>query len=115
MKTLACLALVIGTLATPALSFAQSTTPITRAQVRADLIRVEQAGYNPATANDPQYPADIQAAEVKVAAEQQQAAGDVGGTPMNGTAASGMHPHAATRASASCVGPVSFCNLYFGS
>ncbi|WP_114812303.1 DUF4148 domain-containing protein [Paraburkholderia kururiensis] len=115
MKTLASLALVIGTLAAPALSFAQSTTPITRAQVRADLIRVEQAGYNPAIGNDPQYPADIQAAEAKVAAQQQQAADDVGGAPMNGTAASGMRVHAATRAPASCVGPVSFCNLYFGS
>ncbi|WP_027210778.1 DUF4148 domain-containing protein [Burkholderia sp. WSM2232] len=115
MKTLACLALVIGTLAAPTLSFAQCTTPLTRAQVRADLIRVEQAGYNPSTGNDVQYPTDIQAAEAKVAAQQQQAAGDVGGTPMNGTAASGMHAHTATHAPDSCVGPVSFCDLYFGS
>ncbi|EDT42733.1 DUF4148 domain-containing protein [Burkholderia ambifaria] len=113
MKTLACAALVLGTLAAPALSFAQSNTPLTRAQVRADLVRVERAGYNPATGNDPQYPADIQAAEAKVAAEQ--AASSFGGAPTDDTSTSGKRAHAATHASASCVGPTSFCNPYFGS
>ncbi|RQZ85899.1 DUF4148 domain-containing protein [Burkholderia anthinoferrum] len=114
MKTLACVALVLGTLTAPALSFAQSNTPLTRAQVRADLVRVERAGYNPATGNDPQYPADIQAAEAKVAAEQQTGSG-YGSAPTDGTSASGKHAHAVTHASASCVGPASFCNPYFGS
>ena len=113
MKTLACIALVLDTLAAPALSFAQSNTPLTRAQVRADLVRVERAGYNPATGNDPQYPADIQAAEAKVAAEQ--AASGFGGAPTDGTSASGKRAHVAAHASASCVGPASFCNPYFGS
>ena len=54
----------------PALSFAQSTSSQrTRAQVRADVIRVEQAGYRMGPGNDPYYPADVQAAEAKVAAE----------------------------------------------
>ncbi|WP_080406088.1 DUF4148 domain-containing protein [Burkholderia ubonensis] len=118
MKKLACLAIVVGTLTAPALSFAQSTTPLTRAQVRADLVRVERAGYNPATGNDPQYPSDIQAAEAKVAAQQQQqqqAASGFGSAPPDGTSASSKHVLAPKHASASCVGPASFCNPYFGS
>ena len=66
----------------------------TRAQVRADLIRVEQAGYNPGN-YDPYYPEDIQAAEAKVAAQdaagndRQMAAESVGGTPQFGSSAAG--------------------------
>jgi hypothetical protein len=56
-------------LAAPVASFAQSNQPLTRAQVREELIQVEKAGYNPATANDYDYPANIQAAEARVAAQ----------------------------------------------
>ncbi|MBN3831088.1 DUF4148 domain-containing protein [Burkholderia sp. Ac-20344] len=114
MKTLACIAIVIGTLAAPAVSFAQGSTQLTREQVRADLVRVERAGYNPATGNDPQYPADIQAAEAKIAARQQAGSG-FGSALTDGTSGSGKRIHATTHASASCVGPASFCNPYFGS
>ena len=62
-KTLVCIALAASALAAPALSFAQSNAPVTRAEVRADLVRVEQAGYNPSRGDDADYPADIQAAE----------------------------------------------------
>lgn len=57
-------------LAAPVASFAQSNQPLTRAEVREQLIQVEKAGYNPATANDYDYPANIQAAEARVAAQQ---------------------------------------------
>ena len=40
-KIFVCLALAAGTLAAPALSFAQSNGPVTRAEVRADLVRLE--------------------------------------------------------------------------
>lgn len=57
-------------------SFAQSVDtsqrPKTRAEVRAELVRLEQAGYNPATANDYDYPQNIQAAEARVAREDAQ-------------------------------------------
>src|SRR3954465_14872448 len=69
-KILVSLAVAVSALAAPALSFAQSNGPLTRAEVRADLVRVEQAGYNPAVASDPHYPDDIQAAEAKIAAEE---------------------------------------------
>ena len=57
-------------LAVPAASFAQSQSngPVTRAQVRAELIQLESTGWRPAAGNDPHYPEDIQAAEAKVAA-----------------------------------------------
>jgi hypothetical protein len=50
----------------PAVSFAQSNDTITRAQVKAELRALEQAGYNPARGEDPDYPSDIQAAEDRV-------------------------------------------------
>ncbi len=55
----------------PLASYAQSPDngPVTRAQVRQDLIDVERAGYVP-TAKDPSYPRDIQAAEQRLHAQQ---------------------------------------------
>jgi hypothetical protein len=67
-------------MALPMLASAQTTnTAPTRAEVRADLARLEQAGYRP-SASAPQYPNDIQAAETKVAANQMAATDGVGGT-----------------------------------
>ncbi len=108
------IALAVATLGAPVLSFAQSNAPLTRAEVRADLVRVEQAGYIPG-ADDINYPSDIQAAEAKIAAQddQQRANDAVGGVAENGSSASGAATHTATQSS--CVDPVSFCNLYFGS
>ncbi|BCQ27350.1 DUF4148 domain-containing protein (plasmid) [Caballeronia sp. NK8] len=111
-KYLVSLTLVAATLAAPALAFAQSNGPVTRAQVRADLVAVEKAGYNPAIASDAYYPADIQAAEAKVAAQHAGAAQAYGGV-QTGTSASGAAKHAAMKNT--CVGPVDFCQPYFGS
>jgi len=74
-KMIAGLVLAVATLGAPVLGFAQSNAPLTRAEVRADLVRVEQAGYT------------------------------TGGTASR----TAMHT------GANCVGPVSFCNVYFGS
>ncbi|MGX6998813.1 DUF4148 domain-containing protein [Caballeronia sp. KNU42] len=114
-KALVCLALAAGALSAPVLSFAQSNAPVTRAEVRADLVRVEQAGYQPGGGSDINYPADIQAAEAKIAAEngQQQAMQAYGGVAENGTSSSGAPMHTASRST--CVGPYSFCNIYAGS
>ncbi|KUY62088.1 DUF4148 domain-containing protein [Burkholderia sp. RF2-non_BP3] len=57
-------------LSAPIAAFAQTAVgTITRADVRADLVRVEKAGYRP-VGTDPYYPDDIQAAEAKIAAQQ---------------------------------------------
>ncbi|MGF6447500.1 DUF4148 domain-containing protein [Paraburkholderia youngii] len=77
MKPLIQTVVVAAALAAPVAVFAQANQPVTRAQVRAELIQIEKAGYNPARGDDPYYPTDIEAAEVKVAA--QHAATGVGG------------------------------------
>jgi hypothetical protein len=69
MKTLISAVAVAAALALPALSFAQqSESPLTRAQVRADLTQLEKAGYNP-NISDPSYPSNIQAAEARVSTQ----------------------------------------------
>jgi hypothetical protein len=77
-------------IAAPVASFAQSNQPVTRAQVRAELVQLEKAGYSPLRGDDPYYPADIQAAEARVAAQNRGAAAatDVGGVSA-GAVASG--------------------------
>ena len=117
MKTLTCLLIAAGALASPVVSFGQSSAPLTRAEVRADLIRVEHAGYNPSIANAENYPADIHAAEVKIAAQDNQhmTTTAVGGTTMTGTSSTGSHLHLPNPSPSSCVGPVSYCNIFFGN
>jgi Tfp pilus assembly protein PilE len=69
MKSLIQAVAIAAVLAVPVASFAQSNQPVTRAQVRAELVQVEQAGYNPSHGRDPYYPSDIQAAEARVASQ----------------------------------------------
>jgi hypothetical protein len=70
MKSLIQVVVIAAVVVAPVASFAQSNNqPVTRAQVRAELVQVEQAGYSPARGRDPYYPEDIQAAEAKVAAQ----------------------------------------------
>ncbi|MGO4328167.1 DUF4148 domain-containing protein [Cupriavidus sp. 2TAF22] len=91
MKALIQAVLLACTLTVPALSFAQSVQgPVTRAEVRADLIRLEQAGYSP-HGDDANYPQDLQAAEAKVAAETGSAST---GTPMHAQAQGQARLHA---------------------
>lgn len=65
---LAILAAFVGFAALPAL--AQDEQPVTRAQVKAELADLEQAGYNPAYSHGPDYPASLQLAQRKLAAKQ---------------------------------------------
>jgi len=81
MKTFISAVAVAAALAVPALSFAQQAdTPVTRAQVRQELIQLEQAGYNPAM-HSPYYPDDLQAAQRRVDEQQgsTMAAGETSG------------------------------------
>jgi hypothetical protein len=108
-KAIRTIALVAATLAVPAISFAQSTDGLTRADVQSQLVNLEKAGYQPAAGDNTQYPANIQAAEAKVAA-QSGSFTSVGGASMNGTSAAG-----APMQKADCAGSSHFCNIYFGS
>ncbi|NKJ49348.1 hypothetical protein CIC12_21975 [Burkholderia sp. SG-MS1] len=69
MKSLIQAVVFAAAVAAPVAVFAQANQALTRAQVRAELIELEKAGYNPARGEDPTYPAEIQAAEAKVAAQ----------------------------------------------
>ncbi|QGZ60989.1 DUF4148 domain-containing protein [Paraburkholderia acidisoli] len=60
-------AAALAALVAPAAAFAQSST-ITRAQVRAELVQLQQAGYRVGEGDNAHYPEAIQAAEAKVAA-----------------------------------------------
>ena len=85
MKKLICAALAV-LLAAPVVSFAQEANgPVTRAQVTADLLQLESAGYHPA-ANDLHYPAGIQAAEARVHSNSNDI-NSYGGVAENGSSA----------------------------
>jgi len=94
MKILCQTFLVAAVLAAPVAAFAQqSNAPVTRAQVRAELVQLEKAGYNPAKRDNTTYPGDIQAAEARIAAQYDAgpaATTGVGGVA-SGTAQSGHH------------------------
>ncbi|HEY1999322.1 DUF4148 domain-containing protein [Paraburkholderia sp.] len=104
MKSLIKAVAIAAVLAAPIASFAQSNQPVTRAQVRAELVQLEKAGYNPASSNDATYPAQIQAAEARVAAQQGESSSGVGGVE-SGSSASG--------APAAAIAP-STRSIYFG-
>ncbi|KGC10158.1 hypothetical protein DM48_6828 [Burkholderia gladioli] len=103
----------------PTLSFAQSTGALTRAQVRAELIQLERAGYNPAGGEDASYPEQLETAEAKIAAQQRGANQAVGSDPAARSEV-GLAKRQVPRLFASpgvrpsCVGPASFCDIYFG-
>ncbi|SMG58142.1 DUF4148 domain-containing protein [Paraburkholderia susongensis] len=68
MKTLISAVAIAAALVAPVASFAQSSQPVTRAQVRAELVQLEKAGYNP-VGDYMNYPANIQAAQARVDAQ----------------------------------------------
>jgi hypothetical protein len=123
MNAIAKLVVSLAVVAAPTFVFAQSQdVPLTRAQVKAELAQLERAGYSPATGEEANYPSDIQAAEARVAA-QQNANGnnDAYGGAHAGAAASGSgsmrKPMSMGHGSAAsdCVGPAGFCTPFFGS
>lgn len=101
MKSLIEAVVIAALITAPLAAFAQSNQPVTRAQVRAELVQLEKAGYNPATSNDYDYPANIQAAEARVAAQNAQTSGY--GSATNGSSQAGSR---ASTSSSSYSAPV---------
>jgi hypothetical protein len=66
-----------STISATSASFAQSNQPVTRAQVKAELVQLEQAGWRPSVGmgSSPNYPDGILAAEAKIAAQKESASG----------------------------------------
>lgn len=88
MRSIAMAIAAVSALALPIAALSQTDAPPTRAQVRAELQQLEQAGYDPGKGENPNYPADIQAAEARVSS--QNGATAYGGVT-SGTSASGSH------------------------
>ncbi|MBN3765802.1 DUF4148 domain-containing protein [Burkholderia sp. Ac-20365] len=86
MKTLVQAVAIAAALSAPVAAFAQANQPLTRAQVRAELVQLEKAGYHVGDGDNTTYPAEIQAAEAKVAAQNR--ASGVGGV-VSGSASAG--------------------------
>lgn len=97
MKSLIKAVAVAVALIAPVASFAQSNQPLTREQVRADLARVEAAGYNPR--DWMHYPQNIQAAEARVAAQDAQAGTSGYGASGEGASQSGQRSDGAVNSS----------------
>lgn len=113
MKSFATIVLAASILVIPLSGFAQqSSSPITRADVRAELIQLEHTGYSPSTGDNASYPADIQDAEEKA---NREPAGVVMSSVGGAENRSGSGRRSNRRIDNSCVGPVSFCTPYFGS
>jgi hypothetical protein len=88
---------VAALVAVPALSFAQASQPthsLTRAEVRQELVELQQAGYNPA-ADQTQYPRNIEQTEARLQAQKSAAATAFGGVAV-GSSDSGAHAAAQT-------------------
>lgn len=93
MRSLIQAAVVVTVLSAPAFSFAQSNAPLTRAQVRAELIELERAGYH--GGDNVHYADAIQAAEARVAAQHATASGHgsvEAGSSQSGAPASNQAP-----------------------
>jgi hypothetical protein len=97
MKSLIKGVVIVASLAASATVFAQSNTRITREQVRAELVQLEQAGYHVGDGDQAHYPAAIQAAEARVAAQQNNGASAYGGS-VAGSSASGSSRPAVSKA-----------------
>jgi len=92
MKKLIC-TLLTAVLIVPAVSFAQTSNgPVTRAEVRAELVQLERAGYQPAS-KQIHYPDEIQAAEQRVRAENNAYASESGAHGSSALAAATASPH----------------------
>ena len=87
MKSLIKAVAVVASLAVSATVFAQSNAPITRAQVRAELVQLAQAGYHVGDGDGAHYPEASQAAQARSAAQNGGAnayGGSVAGSSQSG-------------------------------
>jgi hypothetical protein len=97
MKTLVRAVCAVAVIVVPIASLAQSDGSMTRAQVQAEIVQLEQAGFNPANANTVDFPANMQATDTNAGGQ-----GSGYGPAINGSTQMG-HP-----ASSSGVKPVFF-------
>jgi hypothetical protein len=95
MKSLINAVALAALIAVPVASFAQSNQAVTRAQVRAELVQLEKAGYNPGASDESAYPANLQAAEARVAAQNGAAQNSGYGSSTSGSSQAGARAESA--------------------
>ena len=106
------IALSMALLASAGIATSASAQEKTRAEVRQELIQAENNGSRFVT--DTSYP-DINPIFVQQAARTQQKASGVGSEMSSSSAAGAPKAPAASKTEPNCVGPNSFCSIYFGS
>ncbi|MDP9586516.1 UNVERIFIED_ORG: hypothetical protein J2791_005836 [Burkholderia contaminans] len=107
MKTQLIAALLVAVSAAVAAPAFASEAVVTRAQVRAELVQLQQAGYVPGRANDPHYPDDLQAALTRIHANDTVAADTA-------TSGYGSDAAAVTQSGSRAVTRVAERSIYFG-
>ncbi|WP_175715755.1 DUF4148 domain-containing protein [Burkholderia ambifaria] len=107
MKTQLIAALLVAVSAAVAAPAFASEAVVTRAQVRAELVQLQQAGYAPGRANDPHYPDDLQAALTRIHANDAVAADTA-------TSGYGSDDAAVTQSGSRAVTRVAERSIYFG-
>jgi hypothetical protein len=107
------IALSMALLASAGIATSASAQEKTRAEVRQELIQAENNGSRFVT--DTSYP-DVNPIFAQQVARNQQKTSSVGGSEMTGSSAAGVGGRsAAGKPESNCVGPNSFCSIYFGS
>ncbi|MGF6770702.1 hypothetical protein P3T18_003181 [Paraburkholderia sp. GAS199] len=92
MQYLVKVAVVGAILAAPVISFAQSNQPLTRAQVRQELVELHNAGYNSLDDRN-SWPTHYQQAQARITAQKDAQAGQAAGygSTTSGSTESGQH------------------------
>ncbi|MBN3756387.1 DUF4148 domain-containing protein [Paraburkholderia sp. Tr-20389] len=94
MKSLGQFVIVAALLSAPLAALAQNNQPVTRAQVREELVQLHNAGYSPLDDRN-SYPTHIQAAEARIAAQQAASSQQSGyGGASNGASQTGVRADA---------------------
>lgn len=88
---------VAAVVTAPVASFAQATAPVTRAQLKSEIVQLEKAGYSP-TGSDIDYPTNLQAAEARVEDAGRAAVKTTYGGKLEGATESGSRASAASHA-----------------
>ncbi|MEM5437658.1 DUF4148 domain-containing protein [Paraburkholderia diazotrophica] len=99
MKTFAKAFVIAALISAPLAAFAQTSQPVTRAQVREELVQLHNVGYSPLDDRN-SYPVHIEAAEARLAARNTASAQESGyGAAANGSSQAGgrdVHTNAIT-------------------
>ncbi|WP_269505229.1 DUF4148 domain-containing protein [Burkholderia sp. IMCC1007] len=107
MKTQLIAAVLVAVSAAVAAPAFANEAVVTRAQVRAELVQLEQAGYVPGRANDPHYPNDLQAALARISANDTV-------TAAAATSGYGSDAAAATQSGSRPTTRIADRSIYFG-